>query len=282
MLLENPIPLDPQFWSSLFHASEGTPSISAPILGYIGTFAFATSTITIMFLTVVFIMLCMIITRAKMIPNTFQNLAELLYEQIVRFISSIIGNRDRAKQIVPYVGAVLVYLLVSNLLFFIPFLSGFYVNIDGIEAPLFRGNTTDFNTTFGLALAIMVMIQAVSIREQGFLNYLDNFIRIRDVLIGFQKGLKEGFASLVSFFIGLIEIISELAKILSLSLRLFGNMFAHEVLAVILLGSFAFVLPSLWMGLGLLVAVVQAVVFVALVSVYYAMAFKKELKNKEL
>jgi F-type H+-transporting ATPase subunit a len=74
----------------------------------------------------------------------------------------------------------------------------------------------------------------------------------------------------------LIEIISEAAKMLSLSLRLFGNMFAHEVLTVVLLGIFAIGLPSLWMSMGVLVGVVQSVVFAALVTVYYSLVLKKE------
>lgn len=252
------------------------PSIAAPILGSVGPFSIATSTITVMFLTVCFIMLCIYLAKAKLIPSGFQAFLEILYEMSASFIASIIGDKDRAKQVVPYVGAILLYLLISNLLFMIPFLSSFYVDIGGHEVALFRGNTTDFNTTFGLALAVIIIMQWVGIKEQGFFHYLGHFIQIKTVINGFRKGLKEGAISIISFFVGLIEIVSEITKIMSLSLRLFGNMFAHEVLTVILLGAFSFVVPVIWMGMGLLVGVVQSIVFVSLISVYYALLFIKD------
>ena len=73
---------------------------------------------------------------------------------------------------------------------------------------------------------------------------------------------------------GLIEVIGEVAKIISLSLRLFGNMFAHEVLTIILLGAFSVGVPAIWMGMGILVGVVQAVVFTALITVYYSLTIR--------
>lgn len=268
----------PFSWSSLFQFQihEDVPSIAAPILGSIGPFSIATSTITVMFLTVCFIALCMYIAKAKIMPSGFQTFLETLYEMAASFITSIIGDKDRARQVVPYVGAILLYLLISNLLFMIPFLSSFYVEIGGHETPLFRGNTTDFNTTFGLALAVIVIMQIVGIKEQGFFHYFGHFIQIKPVITGFRKGVKEGGIAIISFFVGLIEIVSEITKIMSLSLRLFGNMFAHEVLTVILLGAFSFVVPVIWMGMGLLVGVVQSIVFVSLVSVYYALLFIKD------
>jgi F-type H+-transporting ATPase subunit a len=117
-------------------------------------------------------------------------------------------------------------------------------------------------------------MQIVGIKEQGFFGYLSHFIQVKQVWRGFRKSFGEGAVSIIGFFVGLIEIVSEIAKILSLSLRLFGNMFAHEVLTVILLGTFAFAVPAVWMGMGILVGVVQSIVFVALVTVYYSLVLK--------
>ncbi len=144
---------------------------------------------------------------------------------------------------------------------------------------LLRGATTDFNTTFGLALAVVLTIQIVGMREQGVFGYLSHFIQIKQLLRGFRKGVGEGMIALIGFFVGLVEIISEFAKMLSLSLRLFGNLFAHEVLTVILLGAFAFGLPAIWMGMGFLVGAVQSIVFVALVTVYYSLVLKKDKED---
>ncbi len=262
--------------TSILRVHEEIPTIAAPTLGSVGPFTIATSSITILFITILLIALCVAVSKSKLIPGKFQNLMEVLYEQIAAFITSIVGTKEKAKVVIPYVGALMVYLLVANLLPMMPGISGFSVVIDGEHVPLFRGATTDFNTTFGLAMAVVLTMQIVGMRQQGVFGYLSHFIQIKQVVTGFRKGMGEGSVAIIGFLVGLIEIISELAKMLSLSLRLFGNLFAHEVLTVILLGAFAFGVPAIWMGMGVLVGVVQSIVFVALVTVYYSLVLKKE------
>jgi F-type H+-transporting ATPase subunit a len=262
--------------SSLLHVHEEIPSITAPTLGTVGPFTIATSSVTILLITILLIALCMSVAKAKILPSRFQNLMEVLYEQIAGFITSIVGTEAKAKKIIPYVGSLMVYLIVANLLPMMPGISGFSVLINGEHVPLFRGATTDFNTTFGLAFAVIVTMQIVGMKEQGVFGYLSHFIQIKQVIHGFRKSFGEGLVAIIGFLVGLIEIISEFAKMLSLSLRLFGNLFAHEVLTVILLGAFAVGVPAIWMGMGVLVGLVQSVVFVALVAVYYSLVLKKE------
>lgn len=261
---------------SFFHVEEPIPSIAAPVIGNVGPLTIATSSITILLITILIIGLCVAASRARLIPGKVQHLMEILYEMIAGFITSIVGTKEKATVIIPYVGSLMVYLLVANLLPMMPGISGFSIIIDGEHVPLFRGATTDFNTTFGLALAVIITMQIVGMKEQGVLGYLSHFIQIKQVVKGFRKSFGEGLVSIIGFFVGLIEIISELAKMLSLSLRLFGNLFAHEVLTVILLGAFAFGVPAIWMGMGFLVGVVQSIVFVALVTVYYSLVLKKD------
>lgn len=263
--------------SSFFHVIEEIPSINAPIIGSLGPFSIATSTLTVFFITILFGIVCIKVAKAKRIPSTFQTILEMFYEEVANFIISIIGDKEKAMKIVPYVGALMAYLIVANVLPMIPGVASFYMTgSDGQHIPLFRGATTDFNTTFGLALAVIVIMQVVGMKEQGVGGYISHFIQIKQVFRGFKKGLGEGMVSIIGFFVGLIEIVSELAKVLSLSLRLFGNMFAHEVLTVILLGAFSVAVPALWMGMGLLVGIVQSIVFVALVTVYYSLVLKKD------
>ncbi len=277
---ETQISTDTHSEGSFLHVIEEVPSINAPILGSVGPFTIATSTVTVALITVLFIALCVKVSRAKLVPSKFQVTLEMFYEQVADFITSIVGDKERAKKIIPYVGALMTYLIVANLLPMVPGLASFYVvGGEGQHIPLFRGATTDFNTTFGLALAVIVIMQVVGMREQGVGGYLSHFIQIKQVWMGFKKSFGQGMVSVIGFFVGLIEIISEFAKILSLSLRLFGNMFAHEVLTVILLGAFSIAVPAIWMGMGLLVGVVQSIVFVALVTVYYSLVLKKEGKD---
>ena len=260
---------------SFFQVQEPIPSISAPVLFDVGILSFATSSITILFITLLVVLLAVKISTFSFIPKTFQHLLELLYEGVVSFVTSIVGDKERGKTITPYVGSLMVYLLIANLLPMMPGVSGFYIIVQGEHVPLLRGATTDFNTTFGLALAVVILMQFFGMKEQGVFGYLSHFIQIKQVIGGFKKGIGEGMFAIIGFFVGLIEIISELAKTLSLSLRLFGNLFAHEVLTVILLGAFAYGVPAIWMGMGVLVGVVQSIVFIALVTVYYSLILKK-------
>jgi F-type H+-transporting ATPase subunit a len=265
-------PAEPTF----FQVHEEIPTITSPIVGDLGVLTIATSTITVMFITVLLVALCMVVARAKLIPSKFQHILEMFYEYVSGFVTSILGDKERASIVVPYVGALMLYLIVANLLPMIPFLNSFYLVINGAHVPLLRGATTDFNTTFGLALAVIVTMQIIGMREQGVFGYLSHFIQVKQVYKGFKHSFGEGLTSIVGFLVGLIEIVSEFAKVLSLSLRLFGNMFAHEVLTIILLGVFAVAVPAVWMGMGLLVGVVQSIVFVALVTVYYSLVLKKK------
>lgn len=273
------VPHENTHHSTFFQVKEAVPTIAAPTLGEVGPLTLATSSMTILLITLLIIGLCSYVSRARLIPSRLQHVFEMLYEMIASFIVSIVGDKKRGEAIVPYVGALMVYLLIANLLPMMPGVSGFYVTINGEHVPLFRGVTTDFNTTFGLALAVLVAVQLVGMKEQGIFGYLSHFIQVKQVYRGFRKSFGEGMVAIIGFFVGLIEIISEFAKVLSLSLRLFGNLFAHEVLTVILLGAFAYGVPALWMGMGVLVGIVQSIVFVALVTVYYTLVLKKEGKD---
>ena len=82
--------------------------------------------------------------------------------------------------------------------------------------------------------------------------------------------------AIIDFLIGLLDIISEFAKVISLSLRLFGNMYAGEILASILLGAFALMVPAPWLAMNLLVAVIQAIVFGSLCAAYYTLAVQND------
>lgn len=128
--------------------------------------------------------------------------------------------------------------------------------------PLFRANTADLNTTFALALITVFMIQFFGFSYNG-LDYLKKFIN---------------FSSPIMFFVGILELISELARILSFSFRLFGNVLAGEILIVIV----AFLLPPLasfvmvpFFALEIMAGAIQALVFTMLSTVLIGMATAK-------
>ncbi len=125
--------------------------------------------------------------------------------------------------------------------------------------PLFRGATADLNMTLALAISAFVLIQFFGFKELG-LGYLKKFFN---------------FLNPINFFIGILELISEFSKILSFAFRLFGNIFAGEVLLTVI----AFLIPVLasfpFMMLEIFVGLVQALVFALLTAVFIQSATAK-------
>lgn len=201
-------------------------------------------------------------------PGKTQSAAEALTESFLTLIEQISGSRSFAFDLLPLIGALLVYIGLSNLFGLIPIISEITYN----NITFFRTHTSDFNLTFGLALAMVILIQIVSIKKAGIFGYLGNFFKFKGIYLGFKKGIGAGFMAIVDFIIGLLDVISEIAKVISLSLRLFGNMYAGAVLTAILFGMFALLLPLPWFFMSLLSAIVQAMVFGSLIAAFYSLA----------
>lgn len=229
----------------------------------------ADSTLEIMLITVVVSLIAFfVIRRFSLIPSKIQLAIESVYEFSLDLIGNIIGDEERTKKAFPIIGSIMFYLLFANLIGLIPGVE--QITFNGV--PIFRTATSDFNTTFGLALGSVLIINFIAIKEKGILKYLDQYIRVSVLWKGFRKSFGDGMLALVEFFIGLLDIIGELVKVISLSLRLFGNMYAGQILMVILLGFVAFVVPSVWLTMNLFVGILQAIVFASLVASYYMLA----------
>ncbi|MSQ15587.1 MAG: F0F1 ATP synthase subunit A [Dehalococcoidia bacterium] len=138
--------------------------------------------------------------------------------------------------------------------------------LTGELVPLFRPANTDLNTTLGLALIAMAFVQTWGVQANGFFSYAGRFVRVGGLLKG-NIG-----AGALDLYVGLLETIGEVAKVISFTFRLFGNMFAGEVLLLFIawLVPFVGVLPFL--GLELFVGFVQALVFAGLTLVFSSMA----------
>lgn len=257
--------------SSFLQIKQHIPEIEAHTLFELGSFPVKDSFLMIIFLTFVFIGLVFFVARFKLIPGKSQSFCEYIYEAILDLMTQVIGSESRAKLALPIVGSIMLYIGVANLITLVPGLFAFTFG----EHHLFRPATSDFNTTFGLALAVVVVTQLIGIKEWGFFSFISRYFPIHEVWHGFKKGFGPGFESIIHLFVGILELIGEGAKAISLSMRLFGNIFAHEVLTVVIMGALAYVLPVVWMGFGILVGVVQAMVFGILVSIYYGMVIKE-------
>jgi F-type H+-transporting ATPase subunit a len=133
--------------------------------------------------------------------------------------------------------------------------------------PVFRAVMSDYGLVLVMTLISVITIQIVSIATLGPWRYIGRFINLK---------------SPVKFFSGIMELIGELAKIVSLSFRLFGNIFAGEVLGMVMLFLLPFFAPLPFKFLGLLTAFVQAFVFAVLTLVFISMASEVEVEEEKV
>lgn len=141
--------------------------------------------------------------------------------------------------------------------------------------PFFRPAATDLNLTIALALISFFFIQAYGFKEQG-LNYLQKFIPVRSLGNAAKKPL-----GLIDLIVGPLEFISELSKIVSLSFRLFGNIFAGGILIAVMLFLVGSGLPIIFYALELIVGLAQALVFAVLTLVFIAQAMEGHHGDEE-
>ncbi len=131
--------------------------------------------------------------------------------------------------------------------------------------PFFRTPTSDINTTLALALITMFMVQVFGVRALGG-SYFYKFVNIPE--------LKRGGLGIMMFIVGFLELVSEVARILSFTFRLLGNIFAGGVLLLVMMFIVPFFIPMPFLGLELFVGFIQALVFAMLALVFMNMAMQ--------
>ncbi|PIT86945.1 MAG: hypothetical protein COU33_00400 [Candidatus Magasanikbacteria bacterium CG10_big_fil_rev_8_21_14_0_10_43_6] len=245
------------------------PSVQPEIVFQIGTFSVSNAMITGVMVTLLLLVISVIISKRRSLkPSKFQSVVELLVEGFLGLLESITGTSKNAKALLPLIGTLFVFLAFGNLIALIPGLTSITYN----GTSVFRTPTNDFNLTFSVALAMVLYTNVASLKEFGVFGHLGKFFKFKEIFLGFKQGFGAGVLAIVDFLIGLLDIVSEFAKVISLSLRLFGNMYAGDVLAAILLGTLAIAVPAPWLAMNLLVGVLQALVFGALTAAYYSLA----------
>ena len=244
---------------------------------YLGVMQFAvTNTLLSAWLTSV-IMLVFFIGGArnpKVIPGRWQALVEMLFELVLNFASSILG-REMGRKAFPVVATIFFFVLFNAWLaiLLIPLYLAFGYGIPGedgfiIKTHLLRPAGTDLNMPLALALVSFVFVEYWGFRAHRF-GYLKKFFAFGDLIRGRPSGI-------ISLFVGLLELISELVRIVSFTFRLFGNMTAGEILVVMITFLVPFVATQFVFGLELLVGLIQAVIFAGLTLVFLSVAVSHE------
>lgn len=181
------------------------------------------------------------------IPSRFQNLMEMVLQTFYSLTESVAGKNTQ--KIFPWFMTFFLFILISNWSGLLPGAHsiGFYRG-HGEErhlVPLLRNATSELNVTLALALISLVATHVLSIRTIGIAEYLSRFFSLNPVML----------------FVGILEIVSEFTKIISLSFRLFGNIYAGEVVLGTISSIFAFLIPVPFLLLEVIVGLVQALVF---------------------
>jgi F-type H+-transporting ATPase subunit a len=221
-----------------------TPSISSTIL-------------TMWIVMAILLVAVILMTRGRqLLPGRAQNAVEFLYESLGDFGVSIAG--PAARPYVPLFVAFFILILFSNWSGLIPPVG----RVEQLRAP-----TSDVNVTIGLALVSFIYFEYQGFRRLGVGGYLGKFFPLYE----FRKGIGAG---IIALFVGLVELMLEFVKPVTLSMRLFGNIYGGEVaLGVITALTIAFV-PIALLGLEVMLNAIQALIFSVLTLIFITLAIE--------
>lgn len=253
------------------------PPLAAETIFHINGLPITNTYINSTVVLVLFFVLGLILRKkSNEIPDRVQNFLESILEVCLKYVDQVTHDRRRSVKFLPLVGSLFFFILISNWLGIFPGIGsiGRFLSVQGeVElVPMFRPANTDLNMTLAMAVLGIAATHIFGIVAIGFWRYANKFIKLGDIWHSFRKGGVSIFVSFVEFGVGLIEIFSEIAKVVSLSLRLFGNIFAGEVLMTVMASLIAFVVPLPFVFLEILVGFIQAVVFSMLVLVFLTMS----------
>lgn len=197
----------------------------------------------------------------KLMPGKFQTGVEMLYEYVFGFVESTLQNRKLAERYFPLIATIFFFILASNLIDFVPIFGTLGLYEHGEFIPLFHPVNADLNSTLALALIAFFVVEFSGVLTLGVLKYGSKFVNFRGGAMGFM--------------IGLLEIIGNLARLVSLSFRLFGAIFAGEVLLMVLGVFLPYIVPVPLMAFELFIGLLQAAIFAILTLAYIKIAVEE-------
>jgi len=217
--------------------------------------------------------------KMKIVPGRLQTFAEFVIGWLLNFCTDIAGEKN-GRRFFPLVATIFLFVIANAWLSLIPgFGSILITDAHGETAHLFRGANTDINLPLVLALVSFFMVEYWGIRDIGkkysskFFNFNPLFGSMKSVFTGkVKKGLSGMFNGAIKAFIGLIELLSELVRVVSFTFRLFGNMTGGEILLLMIAYMAPFVFATVFYGLELLVGFIQALIFGGLTLVFAMIA----------
>lgn len=213
---------------------------------------------------VVFIVICLaMIVRRKvaLVPGKVQVVAETVIGGLYNFVAETLESKTLARRYTPFLLALVVFILVGNWMEFMPGVESIVMHTpEGETVSLLRGMNTDFNVPLALAIITFLTIEVAGIMAVGLAPYIGKFINFR---------------SPVGFFVGILELLSEVIRLITFSFRLFGNVFAGSVLLLIITYLVPYFVPVPFMLFEIFVGLIQAAVFMLLSLFFIKLAIMK-------
>lgn len=194
----------------------------------------------------------------RLVPSKVQVAVEMAYEYVFGYVEQTLGSRKLATRYFPLIATIFVFILVANLFGAFPIFGTVLVEHDHHLVPLFHAVNADLNTTLALAIISFLVIELSGILTLGVLKYGSKFVNFNGGAMG--------------FIVGLLELIGNLARLISFSFRLFGAIFAGHVLLMVI-GSFVpLILPVPLMAFELFIGLLQAAIFAILTLAFIKIA----------
>ena len=268
------------------------PEVIFTIFGFPITNTLIGTWISIIFLFLVFFLGT---RRRDLIPSGMQNVVEWIVEYLLNLTESVAGT-VKARKFFPLVATFFIFILFCNLLDIFPGVDTIgTVNLEALKlahlsaptsffllgeysnklTPWVRPGTSDLNLTLALALVSVIVTQIFGFYTLGAKQHLSKYFN-------FKALFTHGFQGPIEFFVGLIEIITELSRILSFSFRLFGNIFAGSAVLAVFAWLLPFVSDAVFIPLELFVGFVQALIFALLTLVFLEIATTSEEDVEEV
>ncbi len=243
-------------------------SIQPEIIFNLGGIKISNTILATIFTDAVLVLLLYFLNKKiSSIPNKLQSIFELLIDYLYSMTDQIAGKFT--KVIFPWFASFFLFIFFANFLALLPGFGtfGFFHAKEGVRefVPLFRAATSDFNTTFALAVVSVAATHILSIKYNGIVGYLKRYFSLNPIYL----------------FVGILELISELTKLFSLSFRLFGNIYAGEVVLSTISSLAAYLAPIPFLLLESIVAFVQALVFAMLTMVFMSILITPHAEGGE-
>jgi F-type H+-transporting ATPase subunit a len=193
----------------------------------------------------------------KLVPGKLQAAVEWGFEGAIAYMTEVLGSEKLALRFFPLVASVFIFIAFINELEFFPGVGSVGLMHASEFVPLFRAPTTDLNFTLALAFIAFFTIEITGIATLGFFKYAGKYVNLK---------------SPIGFAVGLIEFVSNLGRLISFSFRLFGNIFAGEVMVLVASYFLPYVLPAPLMGFEMFIGLIQALVFAMLTLFFIKLA----------